>query len=291
MKKDGDKEIIICECNSTDHQIVFLYSDDEYGDRKIPTCYAHVHLSKRPFWDRLKYGIKYIFGYKSRFGAFDEFIFNPEDAMKIGDLAEYLSDGLDDKKWHQFLNHVRKECRNNGVELDLQDAKYLELSDSIKCGGYFDSDILKLACAMKHEEAKTLLVHEYCHMTQWLDKIPLWEQAAESLNLVDGWLEGREVEEIGKHIRVSKDLELDNEKRAVEIMKEWDLGIDIEAYIKKSNAYVLFYLYLEKSRKWSVPENSPYTNKRILEAMSTKFDMNYDVLDPEIEKIFREENI
>lgn len=196
-----------------------------------------------------------------------------------------------DKKWKRFLEHVIEQCKLKNVELDLRKSKYLELSDNIKCGGYFDSDIPKLACAMDHKESKTLLIHEYCHMTQWLDEIPLWNESAESIELVDKWLGGEDVENIGKHVRISKDLELDNEKRAVQIMKDWDLEIDIEDYIRKSNAYVLFYLYLEKSRKWSVPGNSPYTNKRVLELMSSKFDMNYDVLDPSIEKIFREENI
>lgn len=196
-----------------------------------------------------------------------------------------------DKKWEGFLEHVIEQCKLKNVELDLRKSKYLELSDNIKCGGYFDSDIPKLACAMDHEESKTLLIHEYCHMTQWLDEMPLWNESAESIELVDKWLGGEDVENIGKHVRISKDLELDNEKRAVQIMKDWDLEIDIEDYIRKSNAYVLFYLYLEKSRKWSVPGNSPYTNKRVLELMSSKFDMNYDVLDPTIEKIFREENI
>jgi hypothetical protein len=53
--------------------------------------YFHIHLTKRPFWERVKYGIKYIFGYKSNYGAFDEFIFNPKDADKLQDLVNYLN--------------------------------------------------------------------------------------------------------------------------------------------------------------------------------------------------------
>jgi hypothetical protein len=46
-------------------------------------------LVKYGFFVRVKYALKYIFGYKSRFGAFDEFIFKPEDLTK---LKEYLKD-------------------------------------------------------------------------------------------------------------------------------------------------------------------------------------------------------
>ena len=85
-----DKDIIICQCNSTDHQIIFLYSDDEINGERYPICYAHIHLNKLPFWKRLKYSIKYIFGYQYRYGAFDEFIFTPDDADKLQKLVNYL---------------------------------------------------------------------------------------------------------------------------------------------------------------------------------------------------------
>lgn len=83
-----NKEILICECNSTEHQMVFLY-DEEDKDR---TVYLHVHLNKRPFLERLIYGVKYIFGYQSRYGAFDEFILNPDDSKKLKDVVKYLKD-------------------------------------------------------------------------------------------------------------------------------------------------------------------------------------------------------
>lgn len=87
-----NKEILICECNSTEHQMVFLYSDDEINGMKYPMVYIHVHLNKRPFWQRLVYGLKYIFGHQSRYGAFDEFILNPDDSKKLKDVVKYLKD-------------------------------------------------------------------------------------------------------------------------------------------------------------------------------------------------------
>jgi hypothetical protein len=94
-----DKEIIICECHSTEHQFVFLYAEDdspENDGKKFPLCYVHVHLNKIPFWKRLRYGLRYIFGYQCRYGAFDEFILNPEDAPKIQKLADYLKSMKDE---------------------------------------------------------------------------------------------------------------------------------------------------------------------------------------------------
>ena len=83
--------ILICECHSTEHQMVINYSEDEYPDgTKSPMVYIHTHLNKRPFWQRLKYGIKYIFGYQCRYGAFDEFIINPTDAKTLQEVVNYL---------------------------------------------------------------------------------------------------------------------------------------------------------------------------------------------------------
>lgn len=88
--KQFKKEIIICNCHSTEHQLVMLYEEDEIEGKTYPMCYFHIHLNERPFWQRLKYGISYIFGRKSKYGAFDEFIFNQQDADKLQDLVDYL---------------------------------------------------------------------------------------------------------------------------------------------------------------------------------------------------------
>jgi hypothetical protein len=68
-----NREIIICDCNSLDHQIVIWWDEE---DKLI---YAYIHLvSRKNFFQRLGHAIKYVFGYKSRFGAWDEFIFSEE---------------------------------------------------------------------------------------------------------------------------------------------------------------------------------------------------------------------
>jgi hypothetical protein len=45
------------------------------------------------------------------------------------------------------------------------------------------------------------------------------------------------------------------------------------------------------SRKWSNPNNSPYKNNRLVEAMSNKFDMDYENIPDNLLKIFIEEKI
>ena len=69
-----------------------LYDEDEVEGHVYPTCYFHIHLTKRPFWQRVKYGIQYIFGRQCNYGAFDEFIFKPKDADKLQELVNYLKE-------------------------------------------------------------------------------------------------------------------------------------------------------------------------------------------------------
>jgi hypothetical protein len=89
---ENKQDLIICECHSTEHQIILSYSEDTDDKGNVyPMCYAHIHLNKHGFWQRLKHGVKYIFGYRSRYGDFDEFIFNPKDAQKLQELVDYLN--------------------------------------------------------------------------------------------------------------------------------------------------------------------------------------------------------
>jgi hypothetical protein len=148
-----------------------------------------------------------------------------------------------------------------------------------------------LASSLNHPEWIGILAHEYSHLTQWVEQIPLWKQGETSLRYVWEWLEGVDCDDIEYHLNVARDLELDNEKRAVNIIQRFDLNVDVEEYIRKANAYVLFYNYMKESRKWCKIKNAPSRNEKLVAAMSPKFNMNYSKLSKKVEKIFREENI
>ena len=80
-----EEELFICTCHSLEHQVIF-WKDNDDGE-----VYINVHLSKHGFFRRLVHGIKYIFGYSSRYGNWDEFIFKPEDLKK---LKEFLDEEI-----------------------------------------------------------------------------------------------------------------------------------------------------------------------------------------------------
>jgi phosphorylcholine metabolism protein LicD len=195
------------------------------------------------------------------------------------------------KKEKEFVKYVKSECKKYGVKCDLRKTKYVRLSGNIKCSGYFDEDAPALVCSMNRKDWIEILAHEFSHLTQWVEQIDIWKKCMVSMPLVDDWLQGEDVPNIKKHLAVSRELELDNEKRSVRIIKKFGLDVDIDNYIKKANAYIFFYTRLLATRKWATPNNSPYTNKRIIEKMPTYFRRDYSIIPSKIEKVFIEENL
>lgn len=191
-----------------------------------------------------------------------------------------------------FVEFVKDECKKNGVKYKLNQVKYLKLSSNIKCSGYFDdgADPI-LAVAMGKPTAIEILVHEYSHMTQWLDGIDLWKKGCVGVTKIDKWLSGKRISNIDEAFDWAIALELDNEKRSVKNIKKFGLDVDVDLYVKKANSYLQFYLWMKTTRKWSNPSNLPYENEALLSVMPANFKMNYSKLSDKVKKIFENEKI
>lgn len=87
-----EKEILICECNTPEHQIIVTYCSedrgedimDEHGIIYEDCIDIRIHLNtQNSFFKRLWIGIKYAFGYKSQYGHWDDFLLDPSDVDRI----------------------------------------------------------------------------------------------------------------------------------------------------------------------------------------------------------------
>lgn len=89
MSNRPRQKLFICECGDISHQFVLSYYPD---DKDWDEAYIEIFLTDNcGFWKRLWYGIKYIFGYKSRFGAFDEILLSHDTAKELKEsLNEYI---------------------------------------------------------------------------------------------------------------------------------------------------------------------------------------------------------
>ena len=78
-------ELFICKCHNTEHQLIFSYFPDDEN------VYVSIHLiPQNKLWKRLWLAIKYIFGYRSCYGHFDEFSFNKSDADRLQKVVNHL---------------------------------------------------------------------------------------------------------------------------------------------------------------------------------------------------------
>lgn len=115
MKKNDypTKEVFICECSSTEHQLVMCYIP---GDDECDSDMLQFQMHLQPtygFWKRTWAAIRYIFGYRSRFGNWDDFLVDPKDCDKIIDyLLRLKHDDAEvkanlEKKYNQNINTVK----------------------------------------------------------------------------------------------------------------------------------------------------------------------------------------
>src|SRR5574337_647269 len=78
-----DHLCIVCACFSDEHTLHFDY-DEEYGDLVVS-----VHLrTYRNIFKRIWVAIKYVFGYRCKYGEWDETIIRWEDIPKLQKLLE-----------------------------------------------------------------------------------------------------------------------------------------------------------------------------------------------------------
>ena len=107
-----DNEILLlCDCSSAEHQLIVSWDND---DKEV---YVRIHLNKHGFWRRLCHAVKYVFGYKCRYGAFDEVILRKEDADNLQKVVDYLKPKAKEKKkdhkvWGRYKSGSRRRRLN-----------------------------------------------------------------------------------------------------------------------------------------------------------------------------------
>lgn len=195
---------------------------------------------------------------------------------------------IKDANSRKFIQDLKKSCKQHNIELRLINKDKI-LSDGVKTGGYFGGDRkIVLGCAVAREDFLEILIHESCHMDQYLYDKEIWEVGNSCDNLFY-WLDGERQPNITKHINNVQDLELDCDIKAVAKIKKYKLPINITRYIQKSNAYIYFYAFLRKTRAWPKTK-SPHTQPEIWKLMPKKFlkPNKYHKLPKKFEKLFQE---
>lgn len=75
---------IDCACNTPEHSIRFMYDPED----DWPQIYVHYFLETPKWYKRIWIGIKYIFGYKCRYGHFGESILYSKEVEELNDYLD-----------------------------------------------------------------------------------------------------------------------------------------------------------------------------------------------------------
>ncbi len=83
-----EEVLTLCACSSSEHQMIWR-ADKDCEDGST-TVYCDIHLIPLRWYERLWKAVKYAFGYTSKYGDFEEYIFRRCDIPKFEKLVEVL---------------------------------------------------------------------------------------------------------------------------------------------------------------------------------------------------------
>lgn len=184
-------------------------------------------------------------------------------------------------KFDEIKKFIKNECKKNGVRFYHGRGKTVIFpTENIRSNGFFSEewgDIPPTLAIASNEHALATMVHEYCHMLQYLEAHPVWT-ALEGRGQMWSWLNGEDFpdEVIDESVESYMNVELDCEIRSVEFHRMWNTGINLEEYIQRANSYILFYKFLREERSWYKPQREPYTLHAVWSQMPKTFDFDHE---------------
>jgi hypothetical protein len=170
----------------------------------------------------------------------------------------------------KLIADVSKKCIENKINFRLEYAQQVD-ANHIPCSGYFDETSLVVATKKKDvQDWLDILIHESCHLDQFVEKSKVWTPDELGLFVVEAWIRNKKINS-KKAIEAFHNtilLELDCEKRTVKKIKKYKLSFNIDLYIQKANAYLYGYGVSYKKKVWP---NRPYEKLFIVNKMPKKF--------------------
>ena len=172
--------------------------------------------------------------------------------------------GSNESRVKDFIAHVKAVAKEHGVVVKIKNSNNVRepAGNTLCCGYFLDSDNEKTIVVARGDrplhEWLGFLVHEYCHMMQWIERSPAYtntflkggEDATYKLSLLENGEANYNKRLRRVYTKKTIACELDCERRAVKAIKKFGLPINVEAY-KRSAAITLYkYWVLCNTGKW-----------------------------------------
>lgn len=191
-----------------------------------------------------------------------------------------------DTGWIGLIKDCLVDLSAHNVNIVFSDTKSVQYNgEDFQTGGYWDDSDpknLTLACAVGKpiEKWGPIFAHEYCHFIQWKEKSAEWDHYRKNVSssVYDKIFNNEPVDEekMIQCLEACKQLELDCERRTVELLKKHKVPIDLKKYIRGANAYIHFYNHARYYREWYDLDKVPYYLKNLYAHAPTSFRGSYD---------------
>jgi len=167
--------------------------------------------------------------------------------IKIETGNEYVDD---------FVAHVDKKLKAARHNLKLFVGQDLYIGGS-KVEGYYSEPDKELAVVVDKTDWVSTLAHEFNHFLQKQNNSKKWKDLdfddKNAYELFWDWIDKSielDTNTVERVVRKIQDVEHECECNTIEMIKEYNLPVNLEEYVLSSNSYLLFFQYAKKYRVW-----------------------------------------
>lgn len=100
-QRNSNRYYAECACDSSEHLVRFTYDLDDPQDEAI--VIMEPQLSNGSFFWRLRRAVRYLFGYKCKYGQWDETLLDP---WQVKELRDYLDGFLEHYRFQNFSQEL-----------------------------------------------------------------------------------------------------------------------------------------------------------------------------------------
>jgi hypothetical protein len=174
------------------------------------------------------------------------------------------------EKAQKILKYVQEKGKEDNLEIRLIYGKMATYNGRVISSGFFEdpetnkdlsSPILVVGIDKDEDQWLEVLLHEFNHYLQWKNKTDAWNKYCE---LYKDYEDGV-TEETSEMLKATVDMESECEKNTIKLARDLNYNINEERYIRKVNAYLLFYQIYDDESKWY--KKPPFEEDIILKAM------------------------
>ena len=199
---------------------------------------------------------------------------------------------MNNASYNNFLNFIQNDIVDHGGTCIFQYTRTVTYpGDGVEVNGYYDNSTKTLSVGMKQNKEKILplIAHEYCHFLQWKENSKYSIEHDNKSIFFWNWMDGCDElpsDWIDDACKACLNLELDCERRTIDIITKHGLPIDVAKYAKQAESYIYFYLYMRIHRKWYETDREPYNLESVYSEFSGDLSGDFLHISKKIEDLY-----